>query len=174
MSRDLVLDLFAGLRSPGRRLPKGWTHKACPGCGVECARAEFGTQSRCRACRREYGRKPSAVARRRAYYEAHREQAIGYSLKWKRANLDRWKDSNRKSKYGIPHGTYAELLAQQGGGCAICGTPEQAGKSLHVDHDHKTSRVRGLLCDLCNRGIGYFADDPTRLRAAAEYLGRAR
>ena len=50
--------------------------------------------------------------------------------------------------------------------CVICGTE---GK-LVVDHDHATSKVRGMLCNHCNRGLGHFRDDPTLLEFAAQYL----
>lgn len=68
----------------------------------------------------------------------------------------------------------AELRAQQQGRCAICGiTEELAPKGrLHVDHDHESNAVRGLLCGLCNTGLGQFKDDPKRLVAAINYLQR--
>jgi hypothetical protein len=58
----------------------------------------------------------------------------------------------------------------QDGRCAICRKKPQTGRRLSVDHDHKTGEVRGLLCTLCNQGLGYFKDDPGRLGAALEYL----
>ena len=68
---------------------------------------------------------------------------------------------------------YAALLAAQGGVCAICGRPpKQGGRKLHVDHDHRTGRIRGLLCFTCNRYIlGKYAT-VAKLRAAADYLER--
>lgn len=67
------------------------------------------------------------------------------------------------------------MRAAQNDLCAICGRPERSmlkGKvrRLAVDHDHKSSKVRGLLCADCNRALGLFQDDPDRLRMAAEYL----
>jgi hypothetical protein len=64
------------------------------------------------------------------------------------------------------------MLAAQDERCAICRSPDWPGKDSrpHVDHDHETGRVRGLLCGLCNNGLGQFKDDPARLRAAADYL----
>jgi len=50
--------------------------------------------------------------------------------------------------------------------CVICG---DSGK-LVVDHDHHTGKVRGMLCNHCNRGLGHFRDDPTLLEFAAQYL----
>ncbi len=44
-------------------------------------------------------------------------------------------------------------------------------KSVHIDHCHKTGKVRGLLCKLCNCGLGYFRDDPKLMLAAITYLG---
>ena len=62
------------------------------------------------------------------------------------------------------------MLAAQGGVCALCHRPPLAGKTLHVDHDHATGRVRGVLCFTCNNALGDFEDDPGRLRGAASYL----
>jgi hypothetical protein len=62
-----------------------------------------------------------------------------------------------------------ELLLRQGGGCAICGrTPGKI--SLHVDHDHETGEIRGLLCVGCNNALGQFRDDLRLLVRAGEYV----
>ena len=109
--------------------------------------------------------------RHRGWYARNTEKAIAYSTAWKRANRERWLDANRKSKHGVPYGFYAEQLAIQGGCCAICKAPEAShATSFHVDHDHATGQIRSLLCDLCNRGLGYFKDNPALLSQAADYL----
>ena len=94
----------------------------------------------------------------------------------KRANDAAWRirspHSMRQYLYGISQAEYEAMLAAQGGTCAICRTDEWPGKGNrpHVDHNHKTGRVRGLLCGNCNNGLGNFGEDPARLRAAADYL----
>ncbi len=63
----------------------------------------------------------------------------------------------------------ANLLKQQFGSCGICGFSESSnGRRFAVDHNHRTGRVRGLLCIKCNFGLGYFNDDPELLKAAIE------
>jgi hypothetical protein len=71
------------------------------------------------------------------------------------------------TNYGITYHEYMEMWRKQLGHCAICGI---LGKRLHIDHSHTTGKIRGLLCTNCNRGIGYFQDNPEFLRNAASYL----
>lgn len=65
---------------------------------------------------------------------------------------------------------YELMLRDQNGCCAICKTKPPKGKRLDIDHDHSTGEVRGLLCGLCNRGLGLFKDNPNTLRSAADYV----
>jgi len=76
-------------------------------------------------------------------------------------------------EHGMTEAQYELLLKSQNGVCAICGAIDAQNnwsKYLIVDHDHKTFKIRGLLCSLCNRALGYFKDNPKFLRKAAEYL----
>ena len=85
---------------------------------------------------------------------------------------------SRQRVHGITPEQYDAMLAQQGGGCAICGST-WAGKptskhvevmSFAVDHDHVTGRIRALLCTPCNTALGKFHDQPELLEQAAAYL----
>lgn len=78
-----------------------------------------------------------------------------------------------KANYGISIGDYEALVASQGGECAICGGAFTQRKRTHVDHCHETGRVRGVLCENCNRAIGLLQDRPDIARAAADYLEKA-
>lgn len=69
---------------------------------------------------------------------------------------------------------YFTLLERQRGMCAICRTPPQPGKRLVVDHNHTTKAIRGLLCNGCNSGLGYFKDNPTACRNASDYLAERK
>lgn len=79
-------------------------------------------------------------------------------------------------KFGITQADYERMLAEQGGGCALCGVrPEELTtgryrKYLHVDHDEATGRIRGLLCPDHNLLLGRWGHDPDLLRRAAGYL----
>lgn len=66
---------------------------------------------------------------------------------------------------------YEAMLIHQTNGCAICHRPPKT-RRLNIDHDHKTGKIRGLLCHRCNRGLVWFGDKPYLLRAAVWYLER--
>lgn len=100
---------------------------------------------------------------------------------WFRDNKERHKETRHahqlRALYGITPDQYAEMLAAQGGVCAICGQDEPSAHGrtgtkfrLCVDHDHVTGRVRGLLCQKCNRAIGLLNDDIGLLESAVDYL----
>lgn len=81
------------------------------------------------------------------------------------------------TKYGISPQEYLQLIHKQRGHCPICWrrfsmprTGKKRGAVLVVDHDHKTGRVRGLICGKCNTAIGLLADDVQRLDRAIAYL----
>jgi len=80
---------------------------------------------------------------------------------------DCWRDWWLRRKYGLTSEQYEQMLAKQDGRCRICRT-EANGRTWHVDHNHETGIVRGILCDNCNRGLGHFKDDADLLRRAAD------
>jgi hypothetical protein len=69
-------------------------------------------------------------------------------------------------EYNLTEAEYVRMAESQNGKCAICESEEK----LFVDHDHANGRIRGLLCNKCNAGLGYFKDNPYNLRKANDYL----
>lgn len=94
----------------------------------------------------------------------------------KKALAERWSQKSpglmRQYLYGISPEEYERLFQSQGGRCAICRTDQPNGKGFHLDHDHATGAIRGILCSSCNNGLGRFRDDPAHLQAAIAYLAR--
>lgn len=85
-------------------------------------------------------------------------------------------EKNRQARgYGLADwNAVLQMKEEQNGRCAICSDPLETTKNTHIDHCHKSKFVRGLLCRTCNQGLGFFADDPDRLRAATAYLERSK
>lgn len=78
-----------------------------------------------------------------------------------------------KANYNLSREDYQNLLTSQDYKCAICETEIVAfTKQTHVDHNHDTGRVRGLLCNRCNMGLGLFKDSWQLLSGALNYLER--
>lgn len=97
------------------------------------------------------------------------------SKEWREANPARNSASIRcatlRKKYGISSAQYEKLFDEQGRVCAICKGVESKGYGrMHVDHNHSTGKVRGILCQACNVTLGKMQDSPELLRAAANYL----
>jgi len=73
-------------------------------------------------------------------------------------------------KYNLSYGTWLEMWESQNGECAICGEPFRSPNNAYVDHNHKTDEIRGLLCNNCNQGLGFFKDDLQTIEMAISYL----
>jgi hypothetical protein len=107
-----------------------------------------------------------------------------YQLHYRRRNasarVTKDKKYSIKKRYGITPEEFERLHLTQDERCAICRRlAVEAGiahsrQHLHIDHDHATGKVRGLLCNSCNRALGYAQDDPDILEAMAVYLRRSR
>ncbi len=160
--------------------------KRCTKCGEVRPTSEFykaagtrdGRRNDCKPCNLA-----AQAARNRLDPDANRERA----RLWRSANPDRVAEKQRaytaagrkrisdrksylKRKFGLTPEQYDAMLAAQGGVCHLCGRPPNESVALHVDHDHSTGQIRGILCFKCNNALGDFDDDPDRLMAAAMYL----
>ena len=107
------------------------------------------------------------------YHREHREACLERMSKYGMQNRDKlaakqWVRAIKRN-YGLTPEDWENMLSEQGGVCAICGEVQE-NRSLYVDHDHETGKVRGLLCRKCNLFLGLAQDDPNILRSAANYL----
>lgn len=76
-----------------------------------------------------------------------------------------------ETRYRLPKGAYAAMMARQDNACVTCNRHESDfAKRLHVDHNHQTGKVRGLLCNGCNMALGAVRENPQTLRHLAAYL----
>lgn len=119
--------------------------------------------------------KPCAAAVAKEWRRQNPEKAREHKRRY-RQGKGKKSEAHRRQRYGLTLEDVELLIAAQGGVCAICGEDVSAhnGCATHVDHDHTTGKVRGILCRLCNPALGAFRDDPVLLRRAAEYLERHR
>lgn len=137
--------------------PTGTTKRFCPSC-VETIPQDI---RRKRYKQFHYAQdKPNYIARNKARVVSP-EEARFYNLKY---------------NYGLTFEQYQYMYKAQNGCCDICGRAEHLTVTgrLHIDHDHETGKVRGLLCMGCNTGIGHLKDDVEILKNAINYLERSK
>ena len=144
--------------------------RKCPKCSRELAlcrfaknkRGPYGVCAYCKGC--------SAMLHRVRYEAGYRQKARVKDAHW-RSVRHAWA---LRRNFDMSPAEYERLLAAQDGVCAICKCPPPDGTGryhhLGVDHCHKCSVVRGLLCMRCNQGIGQAMDTPSTMRAGADYL----
>lgn len=151
--------------------------KTCSRCRIEYLepeknfyndkRARDGYQAICRICHKKYN-----VERRLERPHVNRNWQRSYRKQEPRRVLA----TKLRREYGISLEQYDDLLAAQGGRCGACSRTEPGGVSnqWHVDHEHTTRAVRGLLCHFCNTGIGLLGDDLEGLLRAVDYLKKEK
>jgi hypothetical protein len=114
-------------------------------------------------------------AKSQAYRAANREKLNARSRAYTAAHPSRQLATQRAYKYGLSADAFEALRAAQQNKCAICRMEfSSEPRQTHVDHDHATGKVRALLCEPCNHGLGNFKESETTLLAAVEYLQKYR
>jgi hypothetical protein len=124
----------------------------------------------CRECdnfknKKDYQENLEARLSKKQQYKAeHRVKHNARNAKYVKENPLSALDSRLKSQYGITSAERDSMFVKQEGICAICGT-DDSGKNQYgpkrfpIDHNHVTGKVRGLLCDSCNKGLGFLRVD---------------
>ena len=104
----------------------------------------------------------------------NKEKRKEYMRQYNIANRSKRKAVEIKRMYGITLEKYHRMLDAQAGVCAICKQPPSKtnnhAMSLHIDHCHASGKIRGLLCNKCNSGIGFFQESAELVSKAAKYL----
>lgn len=136
--------------------------KTCKDCSKEKPLSEYSKFSRS-ADGLDYRCKPCKAVRQKKWSDSIPDKHLYY------------RERNLRKAFGIGLDEYNAMLEKQGGVCSICEQEEttvRAGRvmALSVDHCHETGKIRGLLCNSCNRALGKFKDSVQHLTAAIRYL----
>lgn len=109
--------------------------------------------------------------KKRAYHKLHPEKQERRISDWRIKNPLGYRKATIKRKYGLSIEEYEALLKEQNNACAICSVTEFGGRGYPpIDHDHDTGKVRAILCNKCNAGLGLFRDNKDILMKAFAYL----
>lgn len=143
--------------------------KNCNNCQNEY---EDTIKGKCRPCYRLYQKQwrlnnlDKFNASQTRYRKKNQKKTTAKQREWRKNNPDKAKNILIKSRHGITLDTYNAMSLEQNYLCKIC----SKSKKLYIDHDHKTGKVRGLLCDQCNKALGLLYDSVESINNAAKYL----
>lgn len=149
--------------------------RVCTKCGAKFPQEEkVGKSGRCKKCRAARQREYRAKDREKTNAE-HRAYAKLYRKKYPEKQKAQDYRAHLMKNYSITPEEVDALIAQQEEKCLLCGIPLGLAKRTlyHIDHCHETGKVRGILCNKCNRGLGFFNDSPAKLRRAILYLSKS-
>lgn len=134
--------------------------------GLKGSKHNFGKFKiqKCKFCKNYY--KPYHPRQKFSCEECQRGGGRILTKRWYNRNKNKKKIYHLKYYYNISLEDYNKLLKDQNYKCAIC----EKEKDLHIDHCHKTGKIRGLLCSICNRALGIFGDDEEGISKVLRYL----
>ncbi len=149
--------------------------KTCNRCLTSKEETEFGkaTRNTCKTCWNAYQKayrdnNPERTKELRIAWQAKNRQKVNaQGSEWRKANPNKVRSFKLKTRYGITQEDYLIMYAEQKGICKIC---EKYFEKLVVDHCHTTLKIRGLLCQKCNAGIGFLTENENALNNAIKYV----
>ena len=135
---------------------------------------------KCKLCKKQYNKqylqnhKEEIKQKNKRKYIEHREEILQYQKQYRIKNGESLRQYAREHhamyRYGISKKQLDKLVDICGSSCQICGASLSVSNPPHVDHNHDTGEVRGILCRCCNSGLGLFQDSTMFLKKAIEYL----
>lgn len=127
-----------------------------------------------KAYRKEYywRNRVESIAKAQKYYYDNRDTKLEYHREWYKQNKKLVKDSYNLKVYKLTSEKYNQILKQQKNRCAVCNIKfsKLSSKLIHIDHNHKTDKVRGLLCHKCNLALGLLCEDIKIIESLLRYM----
>lgn len=161
------------MREAKRQYTKRWQSENRDKVNEQQRQWRADNQDHARAWSRAYyqANKDRLAEQRRAERERNKDRVRETNKRYRAANRETLAQKQRLRAYGLSVAEFSALLEQQGHVCASCRGPfPKDTKHQHIDHDHATGKVRGVLCRDCNLALGNVKDSVERLEALIAYL----